>query len=66
MPLVRISLIEGTSEDRRRKAIAAVTDAVVETLDAPREAVRVLIDELPAANWGVAGQSFKDRQADQS
>ncbi|WP_417595906.1 2-hydroxymuconate tautomerase [Parasphingorhabdus sp.] len=61
MPLARISLIEGTSDEQRRQLIAKVTDAFVESVGAPRELVRVLIDELPASNWGVGGRSFNDR-----
>lgn len=55
MPIVEINMIEGRPADKKRKLIASVTDAVVETLDVPRETVRVLIREVPAENWGVAG-----------
>ncbi len=66
MPIARITLLEGVDEAGRGRVIAAVTQALVDTLNAPPEAVRVLIEELPPANWGVGGRSIKERQAAQS
>lgn len=55
MPLVQISILEGREENAKERLIAQVTDAVEESLEAPRSAIRVLINEIPAAHWGVAG-----------
>lgn len=60
MPLVQIALVEGRSAAERRALIAAVTDAVIGALHVTPERVRVLISELPAENWGVAGRSKDD------
>jgi 4-oxalocrotonate tautomerase len=57
MPLVQITLIEGRSDDRKEELIGSVTDVVVDSLGSPRESVRVVLYEVPAANWGVAGES---------
>ena len=61
MPIVQVNLIEGRAPSQKEALIASVTDAVVASLDAPRESVRVLINELPAAHWGVGGES-KDKR----
>ena len=61
MPLVQITMVEGNGEEKKRALIAKVTDAVAESLDAPVALVRVLISEIPSANWGVGGVSMKDR-----
>jgi 4-oxalocrotonate tautomerase len=63
MPIVRIAVLEGSSESQRRDMIAKVTDAVVESLSVQPAAVRVLIEDIAAQNWGVAGVSLKDREA---
>lgn len=63
MPLAQITLLEGSDDDRKRALIAGVTDAIASSLDLAPEAVRVLLTEIPAAHWGVAGRSIKDRQA---
>lgn len=62
MPIARLLLIEGASDDQKRALIAKVTDAFEESVGAPRSLVRVLIEELPAMNWGVGGEPFADRQ----
>jgi 4-oxalocrotonate tautomerase len=55
MPLVQVTLIEGRPPERVRELIAAVTEAVVRTLDAPAASVRVIVGEVPASHWGVGG-----------
>lgn len=57
MPIIQVNLIEGRSDAQKEKLIAALTDGAVQALDAPRESVRVLIYELPASHWGVAGKA---------
>lgn len=63
MPIIQAFLLEGRSEEKKAAFIAAVTDAAVNALDAPRDSIRVIITEMPATNFGVAGQSFKQKQA---
>ena len=46
----------------KKALIENITDTVVETLDAPRESVRVLVTELPKANWGIAGVPASERK----
>jgi 4-oxalocrotonate tautomerase len=57
MPLVQVSLIEGRGPDLKERLIAELTEAIVRVLDAPRESVRVILYEVPASDWGVAGAS---------
>lgn len=60
MPFAQIYLMEGRSEEQKRAVIEKVTAALVEAVGAPREAVRVLIQDVPKTNWGIAGESAKD------
>lgn len=60
MPFAQIYLLEGRSEEQKRAVIEKVTQALVETLDAPIENVRVWIHDMPKSNWGIAGKSAKD------
>ena len=60
MPFAQIYLIEGRSEEQKRAVIEKVTAALVEAVGAPQETVRVLIQDVPKTNWGIAGQSAKD------
>lgn len=60
MPLAQIFIMEGRSDAQKQAIIAKVTDALVEAVDAPREAVRVLIQEVPKTQWGIAGKTAKE------
>lgn len=54
MPLIQVTLIEGRPAQAKADLIRELTQAVV-SLGAPRESVRVILQEVPAAHWGVGG-----------
>ena len=56
MPIAIMHMMEGRDDAKKAKAIAAVTQALVESLDAKPESVRVIIQEIPKAHWGIAGK----------
>jgi 4-oxalocrotonate tautomerase len=60
MPFAQVFMIEGRSEEQKRAVIEKVSSALVEATGAPREAIRVWIQEVPKTNWGIAGQTAKD------
>lgn len=60
MPFAQIYLMEGRSEEQKRAVIEKVTAALVEAVGAPKENVRVWIQDVPKENWGIAGVSAKD------
>ena len=60
MPIAQIYLMEGRTEDQKRALIEKVTLAIVEAVAAPKESVRVLLQEMPKEHWGIAGVSAKD------
>ena len=64
MPIIQAFLLEGRSEEKKAAFIAAVTDAAVSSLGAPIESIRVIISEMPATDYGIAGKSFKQKQAE--
>ncbi len=55
MPLIQVTLIEGRAADAKTALIRGLTEAAVDALGAPRESVRVILQEVPAAHWGVGG-----------
>jgi 4-oxalocrotonate tautomerase len=55
MPLIQVTLIEGRSMAAKAAFIGELTEAAVRTLGAPRESVRVILQEVPGAHWGVGG-----------
>lgn len=60
MPIVQIQMLEGRDEEKKRQLIAAVTNAICETLSAPPESVRVLLQDVPKTHWGVGGKTIKE------
>ena len=60
MPIANILLIEDAPLERKRAAIAAVSQALSESLDVPLAAVRVILTEVAPAHWGVGGKSIAD------
>lgn len=59
MPFAQLHILEGRTEAQKAALIEKVTQAIVEALDAPQQTVRVLIQDVPKENWGIAGVSAK-------
>ena len=60
MPFAQIYMLEGGTAEQKKAVIEKVTQALVDAVGAPKEAVRVWIHEMPKENWGIAGVSAKD------
>lgn len=56
MPICEITLIEGRTKEQKRALIKEVTQAIVHSIGAPIESVRVLLREIPGENFGAAGE----------
>ena len=59
MPIAQINIIEGRTDAQKETLISEVTDAIVRALDAPKQSVRVIINEMPKQHFGIAGESAK-------
>lgn len=57
MPVIRVTLIEGYSDDTRQRLGRALTDAVRTTMAAPLDGITVAIEELKPSNYMRGGQS---------
>jgi 4-oxalocrotonate tautomerase len=63
MPLVQVTVRQGRSPEHIHRLIGALTDAVVTALDAPRESVRVIINEVPPTHWANGGVTLQEKYA---
>jgi len=65
MPLVNVDLWEGRKVEEKKKLVAGITNLFVEIIGCPREAVEVIIRDVPKHNWGIGGElsseKFKDK-----
>lgn len=55
MPIVTINMLEGRTKEQKTNLIKNVSTAVINTLEAPPESVRVIINEMPCDHYGIAG-----------
>jgi 4-oxalocrotonate tautomerase len=60
MPIVTVQQGPRTVE-LKRELVKRITDAFVESLAVPAEAVQVWIQEVPTDSWGVAGKLSADK-----
>ena len=59
MPIVTVNMMEGRSDEQKERMIEEVSDALSRTLDAPKESVRIMINEMPKQHFGIGGTSAK-------
>lgn len=59
MPIAQIYIMEGRSDEQKETLIEEVTAAIMKSVNAPQESVRVIITEMPKQHFGIAGQSAK-------
>lgn len=59
MPIATINIIEGRDDEKKEKLIEKVSLAIAESLDAPIESVRVILNEMPKQHFGIGGKSAK-------
>ena len=63
MPLVNVHMAEGRSPEQKQALLDAITEAMVEHVGAPREAIRVWISEFPNTHFMSGGELLADKQA---
>ena len=64
MPTLEVFLPEGRTPAVKAGLIAALTTATVDSIGAPAESVRLLINELPATNFGIGGKTAANGASD--
>lgn len=62
MPIIEMHLLAGRSVEKKRKAVAAITSALVDALEVRPEQVRVLITEHNDEQFAVGGQTVGQRK----
>jgi 4-oxalocrotonate tautomerase len=65
MPLVEVTLVEGRSPEQLRTLISRLTTAVVDSVGAPKENVRVVLREVPATHWAAGDVTIEERRGRQ-
>jgi 4-oxalocrotonate tautomerase len=61
MPTIQIDMIEGRTIEQKRAMVKKVTEAVVESIACPPEAVHIIVRENPKALLAQAGKLLSDK-----
>lgn len=62
MPFVEVTLGAGRTPEQLRTLITKLTEAVVEAVGAPKDAVRVCIREVPDTHWAAGDVTIDERR----
>lgn len=63
MPVVTIRTVEGISLEEKRLVIEKITEVMREVLGKNPETTHVIIEEVPAENWGLRGKTVASIRA---
>jgi 4-oxalocrotonate tautomerase len=62
MPIINVTMHEGSTLEQKRKLVKNMTESVVKSLDVPPDRVRIIINEFPETNFAVAGVLISDKK----
>jgi len=65
MPIVTINILEGRDKEKKKQLIRNVTQTIVDTLQVPADSVRVILQDMPVDNYGIAGLPVMEYRANQ-
>nr|BBH92365.1 4-oxalocrotonate tautomerase [Thermogemmatispora argillosa] len=63
MLVLKVTMMEGRSEEQKERLIRLLSEAASRELGHPLDEVRVIIYEVPKRNWGIGGRSVASREA---
>jgi 4-oxalocrotonate tautomerase len=61
MPIIRVEMFKGRTREQKRTMVKALTDAMIETTGAKREAVWVVVTDVDKEDWGFGGELGVDK-----
>lgn len=63
MPVVQISVWAGMSDENKKRIVEGITQ-VIQEVGVPREAITIIIYEVPKTDWASGGQLHSERFGD--
>lgn len=55
MPFVQVDMLKGRTLEQKRALVQKVTEAIAETANCPKDAVKIIIREMEFENFAQAG-----------
>lgn len=66
MPMIHVLNATASSVEQKRELIAELTTAYARVMNMRPDTIRVIINEIPGENWGVAGVTLADSGQNES
>jgi 4-oxalocrotonate tautomerase len=63
LPVVQVSVWTGMSSENKKKIVEGIT-SVIQEVGVPREAITIIIYEIPKTDWASGGQLHSERFRD--
>jgi 4-oxalocrotonate tautomerase len=60
LPVVQVTVWTGISEENKKKIVEGITNVIAE-LGVPKEAITIIIYEVPKNDWASGGQLHSER-----
>ncbi|MBM3615661.1 MAG: 4-oxalocrotonate tautomerase [Alphaproteobacteria bacterium] len=60
MPMIRIEMFEGRTEEQKRACAEAVTKAWIETCNGKPESVHIIFTDVAKSDWATGGRLMSD------
>ncbi len=64
MPLVQITVIQGRATEDVKHCIKSIARTIHETLGAPMDTIRVIVQQVPAEFWAVGDRTRDEIDAE--
>ena len=64
MPIIRVEMFTGRTEQQKRALVRELTDAFVNAAGGTPESVNVVITDIDKSDWGSGGELCSDKFPD--
>jgi len=61
MPMIRVEMFKGRTQEQKRALVKEVTDAFLRTCGGTPESVQIVIVDVEKSDWGAAGVLHSDK-----
>ncbi|AFV77449.1 uncharacterized protein, 4-oxalocrotonate tautomerase (plasmid) [Thermus oshimai JL-2] len=62
MVVLKVTLLEGRSMEKKRELVKRLTEAAARHLKEPQEEIRVILYEIRRDQWAAGGVLFSDKE----
>lgn len=61
MPIIRVEMFEGRTDEQKRALAEELTEAFLRSAGGNRDSVQVILTDVSKENWATGGTLFSDK-----